>query len=453
MRQKTTFLTAMQNQMFEGSDALSLQPFLVKFCKKSRFFEVDKRDLVDCLHGCLGTVPQLVLDKADSVSFSQAIMTLQQHYQLITSQINQLMHQFASVQQGTNSVKVHFEKLYQYHMNYSQYITEQQVSFQFVNSVQDQLRQELNRVLMLLPPDRPLRATQLLNHALQWEAEFKLRGNTYNSVTKRTDISAQVQKITVAAPEITSAPSGPSLLPRQKYTHQRWKCKTCSTNTHSFMVCPVKCHNCHGSGHTTSACPTPCPNCHLFGHYYASCRSTAVAPVLKAPATTALPITLSTLPKQLPQVAVREVKIATRPATLGFDSCSCVNVISTHFLEQAQIHVTPDQTGRQILNGLSTTTHTLGTVTLPVKFLTGLDHITFQVVSSLPAPLDALVGWNWMETRDVRLCPSQKAINMFGIFDTISPLSIFSVQPLNGPHSSMTGEAACQTDFPPPRQC
>ena len=110
-----------------------------------------------------------------------------------------------------------------------------------------------------------------------------------------------------------------------------------------------------------------------------------------------LPIVLATAPTA-DDLIVRKVNICDIPAVLGFDTCSSTNVISRQFFVDNDLCPVSTPTTDQ-LTGLGGQTSTLGSVVLPVQLKSGLEHITFFIVESLPGLLQAIVRKPWIKAK------------------------------------------------------
>lgn len=196
------------------------------------------------------------------------------------------------------------------------------------------------------------------------------------------------------------------------------RCRSCNTHAHSFLDCPKKCVNCHAMGHTGNHCPVPCQQCRRTGgHYYPYCKNSAMA----------FPIILAATATH--NIMTRHLQIADHVAVIGFDTCSDHNIVSAEFLCNNNIFPVM-QPFDQLLLGLAGHTAVLGLATLAVQFPTGLDHVTFLVIPTLPGPLQALLGKPWLQQRRCVLDLGNDRIQFYGTANTALTLSVLSSSPL-----------------------
>lgn len=125
----------------------------------------------------------------------------------------------------------------------------------------------------------------------------------------------------------------------------------------------------------------------------------------------------------------RHLQIADHVAVIGFDTCSDHNIVSAEFLCNNNIFPVM-QPFDQLLLGLAGHTAVLGLATLAVQFPTGLDHVTFLVIPTLPGPLQALLGKPWLQQRRCVLDLGNDRIQFYGTANTALTLSVLSSSPL-----------------------
>ena len=164
-------------------------------------------------------------------------------------------------------------------------------------------------------------------------------------------------------------------------------------------------------------CPVPCDHCGKFRHYYRNCpvaHQEEVGTNAHGPFNVA--IVCAAIPEFKKSLALREVKLYGRTATIGFDSLSCANLVSEEYLRKQQMTFPKRDVSRTFeVDSFAGTGTTRGTVSLPVVFAGNhVDHIECEVVEKLPGPISLLVSWRYMVSRDVRLVPSQGLVQYHG---------------------------------------
>ena len=305
-----------------------------------------------------------------------------------------------NITMGTKTVTQYWEAVQQHWFSHKLVYSEEEVVDHILATVVPELQTALYQYLSSRQSDTAVTVDELFRVAYRWELLIQTQRQ---NVPKRNVVAAVVN------------------------THRPFNCRACQTNAHHFLDCKQGCVNCGQKTHTGNNCPMPCPSCgKKGGHYYKgkACRmwkESTPAPVVSAPID--LVITCATTAAQ--QLAIRKVTVCGKPMLLGYDTLSCINIITLPFAQALgwkSNTSTPQTTSSVELFGVGGKAMTVGQLTLPVQLVAGVvDHITFFVVPSLPAGIDALVGWMHLQSRDIQINPRTSSIKLYGTVDTTTP--------------------------------
>ena len=181
-------------------------------------------------------------------------------------------------------------------------------------------------------------------------------------------------------------------------------------------------------------------------HQKASNRSTRSSidckPVCPPSTQLVAPVVCSVLPNWKETVLSRPLECHGKVMQTGLDTLSCSSLVSNQFLRRSGIHPQYEERVPEVqLEGLGGSTRPQGIVVLPVRLpapsdVPVIDHVRFLVVDHLPTHLDAILGWRYLQERNIQIdCPANK-IHVRGPLDTTTPLTPVSLGRATGTNSS-----------------
>ena len=429
---------------FRTRDAERLELFLESVVRTINHWDVQPGDWGRVLTYYLDTavVRALRLEQPTPTTFAQVVHYLRTTYPVGGAIESARIVEFRNTVQGDQTVTDFYEALCKFQETAPREFTERELTRQFVNSLQPTLRAEVRKEY-----DRNIQGARLLT-LYQMALGVEMRGRQDRQPAAVSGVKhgsgswyGKPREKAIAAAAVSSSPPATAWTPGT--------CYNCGVSGHQLRQCKSKCDNCKQAGHVFKTCQKPCPKCGQTNHSHRFCRPDRAGALQQHRG-----------PSGPPDSERREVQIlACLPRTAAYHVPACVILVShatalgtstTHLRMASRLrrrntrsvlltrmHLGPMHTPLQV--GLDTlaaanvmtriTAERLGvlqTMTASHLHLDGVgtspslgmiqvalrvfadsspEPTVFEVIDSLPAPIELLVGLPWLEDHhaDLRL--------------------------------------------------
>ena len=424
-------------QKFRTRDAAQLETFLESVIRVVNHWDVQPGDWGRVLLYYLDSTVARAVRLADPspVSFGQLVRYLRSTYPVGGAIESARIVQFRTVIQGTRSVSEFFEELRRYNDEAPEEFTEKEVLRQFVNNLQQGIRTEVRKEY-----DRDIRGAKLLP-LYQLALGVELRQQQDKQGEQREKGSTKPFGSWYGKPREKAVAAAVAPTPVGKGLATSWTpstCFNCGSPKHRMAQCRANCENCQQAGHTIRTCGKECPKCGGQRHSHRLCRKPNLGdsqgkgtergggldPDNREVREVSVLIVLPVNTPRRRQLRHRVVIIPMnfqghdQPLRVGLDTLAATNVMSRHMADTLGIW-SARQASSVRLDGVGHRA-SAGVVTAQLQVFSdsAWEPTDFEILPTLPDPVDLLVGFPWLEAHctTIRTAPLRVTMAPLGSY-------------------------------------
>ena len=402
---------------FRTRDAERLELFLESVVRVINHWDVQPGDWGRILTYYLDqpVVRALRQDQPACTSFAAIVRYLRRTYPVGGAIEAARILEFRNTVQGEKSVTDFYETLCRYHESAPLEFTEREVTRQFVNNLHVNLRGEIRKEY-----DRDIRCARLLTlYQMALGVELRARQDRHpaSGGTARQGSGSWYGK-PHPKPVMAAVASSDGKV-------ASWKvgsCFNCGSPQHQVSACQGKCDNCKQAGHTFKTCRKKCSKCGGDRHSQRWCQQkdqdgAAGQDRQEVPILAGIILVTATRepahrgrhprPPRPHRVLVTTMTFegSAEPLRVGLDTLAAANVMSEGLAERLGILEARRASASRLEGVGRSTSQGLVTATLQVFPTASKEPATFELLPSLPEPIDVLLGLPWLEQHraDLRL--------------------------------------------------
>ena len=399
---------------FRTRDAEKLEQFLESVVRMINHWDVQPGDWGRILVYYLDNAVVRALRQVQPpvTAFAQVVRYLRETYPIGGAIESARIVEFRNTVQGDRTVTDFYEALCRFQEAAPREFTERELTRQFVNNLQPALRSDVRKDY-----DRNIQGARLLTlYQTALGVEMRARQDRNPSAfsgAKQGPGSwyGKPRVKTVAAAVAAGDGQAPS-----------WKvgtCFNCGSPQHQVSTCLKKCDNCKQAGHTFKTCHKVCPKCGGNRHSHRWCQATGSAGQDRQEVPILAGIILVTATREPAQrgrrqrpprphrvlVTTMTFEGSTKPLRVGLDTLAAANVMSEGLAERLGILEARRASASRLEGVGRSSSQGLVTAKLQVFPTAAKELTTFELLPSLPEPIDVLLGLPWLEEHraDLRL--------------------------------------------------